>query len=432
MSKCILIAGLAFGDEGKGTITQYFADDLKAELVVRYNGGAQAAHNVVSVDGRRHTFSQFGSATLEGVKTYLSKHMLVEPHALMAEGRGLSRLGISSPYSLLTIDRDALLITPYHWSANRLRELSRSFDAKHGTCGMGIGETMSDYIRYGTSVSPVVGDLQDLPLLSKKFKYIQEQKREEFKNTAPDSIVVRRALAKFEEPIDHVIDRYRGYAELLNIGDAGCLEAALRRGTVIFEGAQGALLDQDFGFHPHTTWTDTTFRNADNLLSSAGFSGERRRVGVMRTYMTRHGVGPLPTETRVSETLDPNNGSNLWQGLFRVGNPDPILIDYALRILGGVDEIALTHADQLSSFHHICTGYRHGSVNDIVLKLPAQWPADYQYQEKLAALLSSAVPMYSPIPSLLSSFLEQLSTILETPIRTLSVGPGLLDKTKLP
>src|SRR5258707_5943403 len=140
----VIVVDLGYGDAGKGTVVDWLCSPGQAggpRTVVRFNGGAQAAHNVVTQDGRHHTFAQFGSGTLSapGTRTYLSRFMLVDPLALVGEAEHLARLGVAAPLALVAIDRDALLTTPYHQAANRAREAARGA-ARHGSCGMGVGE----------------------------------------------------------------------------------------------------------------------------------------------------------------------------------------------------------------------------------------------------------------------------------------------------
>src|SRR5215831_1774195 len=145
----IIVVDLGYGDAGKGGIVDWLchraarvAAGGPVHTVVRFNGGAQAAHNVVTPDGRHHTFAQFGSGTFTpGVRTHLSRFMLVDPLALAAEAGHLASAGIPDPLGGLTVDRAALLTTPYHRAANRAREVARVAAARHGSCGMGIGET---------------------------------------------------------------------------------------------------------------------------------------------------------------------------------------------------------------------------------------------------------------------------------------------------
>src|SRR6476659_8022754 len=143
--RAIILGGLGYGDEGKGTWTDFLARTEPVHTVVRFNGGAQAGHNVVTPDGRHHTFAQFGSGTfVRGVSTHLSRFMLLNPMRLLHEADQIRALGVSDALAPLTIDRLAPVTTPFPVPATRLRELARG-DARQGSCGMGIGETMSDW-----------------------------------------------------------------------------------------------------------------------------------------------------------------------------------------------------------------------------------------------------------------------------------------------
>jgi adenylosuccinate synthase len=123
MQHTFLTVDLGFGDAGKGSMVDFLVRAEDAHTVVRYNGGAQAAHRVVTADGRAHVFSQFGSGTLAGARTQLSRFMLLDPLAMEAEAQHLQGLGMADPLAGATIDRRALVITPFHRAINRLREL---------------------------------------------------------------------------------------------------------------------------------------------------------------------------------------------------------------------------------------------------------------------------------------------------------------------
>lgn len=158
----VAVVDLGFGDAGKGTVVDWLCASQPVHAVVRFNGGAQAGHNVVTEDGRTHTFAQFGSGTLRGVPTLLSRHMVFDPLTLTVEADHLSTVGTADPYALLSVDREALVATPYHRAVNQARELARGV-ARHGSCGLGVGETVahalaapSDAIRYGDLTRPVV------------------------------------------------------------------------------------------------------------------------------------------------------------------------------------------------------------------------------------------------------------------------------------
>ncbi|HET8846443.1 MAG TPA: adenylosuccinate synthetase, partial [Ktedonobacteraceae bacterium] len=156
----IFITDLGFGDAGKGTITDFLARRFSAHTVVRYNGGPQAAHNVVCPDGRHHTFSQFSSGMfLPGTRTLLSRFMLINPLNMLKESRHLNAYGISDALQRVQIDRRALVITPFQRAMNRLREIARA-DSRHGSCGEGVGECMADSLQYGREML-FTGDLAD-------------------------------------------------------------------------------------------------------------------------------------------------------------------------------------------------------------------------------------------------------------------------------
>ena len=147
-TRATIVTDLGYGDAGKGRLVDYLARTQGARLVIRHNGGSQAAHNVVTPDGRHHTFSQFGAATfVPGVRTHLSRYMLVNPRLLLQEAQALATKGVPDALQRLTIDQDALVVTPYQQAANWVRELARG-NARHGSCGHGVGETMADWLEF--------------------------------------------------------------------------------------------------------------------------------------------------------------------------------------------------------------------------------------------------------------------------------------------
>src|SRR3989344_2017692 len=165
--KAVLVGGLGFGDEGKGTTTEFLTGFYKAGVVIRYNGGAQAGHNVVLRDGRQHVFSQFGSGTfVPGVKTHLSRFVVVNPVSMFNEEKHLQRVGVTDAFQRTTIDEQATIVTPYHRIANQLAEISRGPN-RHGSCGRGIGEAVSDRFKYRDKIL-LAGDLRDKNIIKDK------------------------------------------------------------------------------------------------------------------------------------------------------------------------------------------------------------------------------------------------------------------------
>ncbi len=142
-TRYVSLLGLGFGDCGKGLFTDALTRTLGAHTIVRFNGGAQAGHNVVLPDGRHHTFSQFGAGSfVEGTMTVLASPVVVHPSAILVEARALERVGLADAMTRLMIDGECRVTTPFHQAAGRLREYARG-RAAHGTCGVGVGETVA-------------------------------------------------------------------------------------------------------------------------------------------------------------------------------------------------------------------------------------------------------------------------------------------------
>ena len=431
-----LTLDLGFGDAGKGSLVDFLCRHEEAHTVVRYNGGAQAGHRVVTpsgvpdgvTDGCEHVFSQFGSGTLAGATTHLSRFMLVEPLAVMAEAAHLHELGIADPFAALTIDENALLTTPFHRAVNRLKELARG-DGRHGSCGLGIGETAVDALTHPRAV-PRVGDLRRPDTLRAKLEFLQAinlEKAVPLRPGLPDKEIVMQELAVLEESgwVDWLMGEYGRFSTLAHIVPASHLHQLLHRpGTVVFEGAQGVLLDEWVGFHPHTTWSNITFANAETLLQEAGYSGTMTRLGLTRAYATRHGAGPFVSEDTNLTGLQPDacNGQHAWQQGFRVGWLDLPLLRYALEVIGSVDYLAVSCLDRVADLPEIqlCAAYQHGSQR-LERLTPSPQPRDLAYQAQLTALLGECRPILEQVTDP-SALLDRLAKEMDVPVGVVSWG----------
>ena len=351
----ILVCGLGFGDEGKGTIVDYLTRTKKAQTIIRFNGGAQAGHNVTSPEGLDHTFSQFGSGTLvPEVKTYLSRFMVVNPLSMIREEEHLQSLGIKDAFSRTAINGNAPITTPFQIAANRLLETGRK-EKRHGSCGMGIGRTIADCQKYRNRVL-LAKDLPDLEITASKLEFLREKSYDAVRHIVPGLAQTETAQEQMDWLRDKEVSKdlardFYDFAALIKIVGKNHLANLLREErTLIFEGAQGTLLDRKYGLHPYITKTNTTFANAYKLLREAGYCGKITRVGVLRGYATRHGAGPFPTEDKALAMVlkDSHNTYNQWQEEFRVGWLDVPLTKYAIEANGGIDYIALTNIDRLS------------------------------------------------------------------------------------
>ena len=345
--KAYVVTGLGFGDEGKGTIVDHLCRTQNATVVVRHNGGPQAAHTVVTAGNRRHVFSQFGAGTLiPGVRTHLSEHMIVNPLNLVNEYDALCHIGEKDALERLSIDRRALIVTPLHTAVNRARELARGAD-RHGSCGQGVGEARGDDLAGHTSL--YAADVFNHGKMLRKLQDIQERKVAEARALGSLGDDATRFL---EDPTLPVLlaGEYRSILRRFIVTD-DYLGNLVRHGrlweSVIFEGAQGVLLDEMHGFAPYHTWSNTTTGNALAIIDTLPGMAVTR-VGVTRCYHTRHGAGPFPTESAdlTAQLPDSTNGFSAWQRGFRVGHLDMMLLNYALGV-SPVDELAVTCLDRI-------------------------------------------------------------------------------------
>ncbi|GAA0538485.1 adenylosuccinate synthase [Paractinoplanes ferrugineus] len=385
---------LGYGDAGKGTVVDALCASAPVRAVLRFNGGGQAAHNVVLPSGRHHTFAQFGSGTLRGVPTHLTRFMVVDPLSLALEAAALG-----NPFHLLTVDENAPLATPWHRAANQRREVARGA-ARHGSCGLGIGETMA----YGLSHAdaPRAGDVRSPALLRRRLAAV-----EDFYGADP------------QISLDEVVDVFRAFGQAVSIVGGAYVDRLLGEGPCVFEGAQGVLLDEWRGWHPHTTWSTTTFDNVAELCPSFV------RLGVVRTYTTRHGAGPFVTADPTLALPEPHNGVGEWQGAFRAGHFDAVAHRYAVEVCGGVDELAVTHLDVPARVPglRVCTSYDLEGVawNRIV---PGPF-RDLAYQEGLTTLLARARPGATHRPD---DWTGEIGSLLGAPVTLESWGPTADDK----
>jgi len=446
----IFIADLGYGDAGKGSVVDYLTRTTKAHTVVRYNGGAQAAHNVVTPEGRHHTFAQFGSGTfIPGTRTHLSRFMVVHPLAMLAEERHLRALGVLDAFARVSIDREALVTTPFQQSANRLKEIARGAE-RHGSCGMGIGETMSDWLAYGPQVI-FAGDLKNRKTVLKKLQFLRDAKVAQLEGLLGNLSNIKPAREDLRvlydpEIVERTADLYQYFSELISVVEPAYLGEILKRpGTTIFEGAQGVLLDEWYGFYPYNTWSTLTFRNADMLLDENAFDGEILRLGLMRAYGTRHGAGPFVTEDELltAQVQDAHNEINYWQREFRVGYLDFVALRYALAITGRLDGLVITNLDRMDSIPkwRTCDLYQYaGDKTNLAdkfdfrdqfvshIKIPVD-PTNLVDHEERTRLLGEMKPIYADCQKDRNDYIELIRQVLNVPIAITSAGVTALEKS---
>ena len=445
----VIVTDLGFGDAGKGTVTDFLVRQLGARAVVRFNGGAQAGHTVVTKDGRHHTFSQFGAGTLvPGVRTFLSKHVVVHPTALLVEADHLARIGEGDALRRITVSEECLVTTPFQQAATCVRELARGA-SRHGSCGVGVGETMRDALASPGSALRA-GDLSDAPRLSRLLRERQEEKRSELTAElqalpASDLAAMLRRTLEDADVVRAWVDRTRAVVSAGIVEDDTRLGALLRSDEpVVFEGAQGVLLDEWRGFHPFTTWSTCTFDNAEALLREHTASASAFRLGLLRSFATRHGAGPFPTEsTEIPEgRTTEHNESGLWQGHFRSGWLDAVLLRYAIAACRGVDGLAVTHLDRFvpGSPCKIAVGYDTTSGDealfdrqpelDVSIELRLGVLGDLTHTARLATALERVAPRYREILGGPGDIVEAIESASGVPVVLTSTGP-MADEKRL-
>jgi len=442
-----IVLDLGFGDSGKGLLTDFLVRHTGATIVVRYNGGAQAGHNVVTAEGVHHTFAQFGAGSfVPGVRTFHSRHVVVHPTALLVEARALCERGVPDVLGRIRISERARIITPFHQAGGRIRELARG-GSRHGTCGVGVGETVKDALEYPEDAVHA-GDLRNVATLSRQVRRTRERKRDELRVLATQSSgnpCMERELAIFER--DAIVDDWIEAASSLAkrglvVPDSTLLDWVAQEDTVVFEGAQGVLLDEWWGFHPFTSWSSCTAANAIELLDEWAPGTRVERIGVLRTYMTRHGPGPLPTETDVfREAVFDHNRQNEWQGPVRYGWFDAVLARYALALVGGVDTLAVTHLDAVARMPtwNACRSYRldprpgdaeliaESTADGLVTRLLTPAQRSLALQARLADMLARAGAVFEECEPTEGAILGMVEPLLERSVDIVSRGPRAKD-----
>ncbi len=426
-----IVVGLGFGDEGKGSMVDHLVRKTGAEWVVRFNGGPQAAHHVVTPAGVVHCFAQVGSGSFApGTQTWLAAPMLVEPLALERELAVLESKGLRDIRSRVWVDPGCPLVTPYHAWLNQLRELSRGA-AAHGTCGRGVGEAFADV---ASQAGLYVGDLANRAGLRARLQRHREQKLAALAGLAArcaDRPAAAAILREAETPglVDYLMHAYGAFCAHSGVRFAGAqgLRDALRQGRrLVFEGAQGVLLDRRHGFWPHVTPSDTTSSGAWRLLQWAGEGIDTRALGVLRAYATRHGAGPLPTEDAALAAWlpEPHNPDGGWQGRMRYGWFDGVLGRYALAADPRIDRLALSCADRLAGLPRwrFCSAY----VG------MADWPRGLDAQSTTRGL-SAARPAYyemqRPAADAQERLLATVEALLGRRLDVVSTGPAAVHKS---
>ena len=420
MNKCVV--GLQWGDEGKGKVVDLLSES--ADLVVRYSGGANAGHTVIR-DNKEKAFALHllpSGVLRENVLCVIANGVVVDAETLLGEIQALADRGINVTGNLRISGR-AHLVMPYHKIQDQLSETALGA-AKLGTTIRGIGPCYADKVTRSTAVR--VADLLDLDNLRDRLTMIVEQKNRYF-----------AALYEDAEPLDaaQVFQDCTRWADALKpmITDTtALLHHAWRDGKrILFEGAQGTLLDLDHGTFPYVTSSNSS---AVGLSAASGLPSRAvdRFVGVAKAYSTRVGAGPFPTEQEndIGQYIRHKGheyGTTTGRPR-RCGWFDTVSVLYSIH-LGGIDEIALQHLDTLAGLKelNICTGYAYqGKLLDffpaeeqILKQVQCQYETLPGFDEDITQAKS-----FDELPTAARAYVLRLEEILQTPISMVGTGPS--------
>lgn len=322
-----IVIGANAGDEGKGYMTDYFANEAKNQnkscLVVCHNGSCQKGHTVVSPSGVRHIFHHFGSGNMVGADTYLSKDYIVNPIIFKKEYEELERKGVATK---TFVHKDCLVTTPFDMIINQIVEEYRN-ENRHGSCGLGVNETI---VRNNKLDKITISEiLSILPLVNHVYSnldyiasyYFPDRLKELGIESIPTKWV--EILSKKENIIENYISDLYMMQSIIEFVDDSIFD---KYEYVIFEGAQGLLLDQNnMEYFPHLTPSNTGLTNPVSMLKGRDVK-DVEVCYVTRTYMTRHGAGRFDTECSKDEInpsmVDLTNVPNEFQGTLRYGKLD--------------------------------------------------------------------------------------------------------------
>jgi adenylosuccinate synthase len=419
-----VVIGAQWGDEGKGKITDLLAE--KADVVVRYQGGNNAGHTIVR-DGEEFKLHLIPSGILYAAKTcVIGNGVVVDPHILFGEIDALRTRGIA--VDNLRVSGNAHLIMPYHLLLDGAAE-KKLGKFKIGTTGRGIGPCYIDkYARLGIRLQ----DVLDAKILRRKIRTSLEEK---------NWLLQRYDIGQLDP--DQMTDELLGYRERLEpfICDASLLvaQALDQEKHVLFEGAQGTLLDIDFGTYPFVTSSNPI---AGGACAGAGVGPTRidHVVGVAKTYTTRVGEGPFPTElfdeTGIAMCEVGHEFGTTTGRQRRCGWLDLVALKYAVR-LSGITHLALTKLDVLSGLGtlKVCTKYRAGG------KLHEEFPLlqrDFHHAKPVFQELKGwdedirDCETWQDLPEAARDYVQFIAEFTKTRVKFIATGPGRDETIILP
>ncbi len=413
----VVVVGSQWGDEGKGKIVDWLSE--RADIVVRFQGGHNAGHTLV-IDGVTYKLSLLPSGIVRPGKTSLiGNGVVIDPWALLEEMDRLAGLGVTATPESLRIAENACLILPLHGELDRQREVLRG-KAKIGTTGRGIGPAYEDKI---ARRAIRLCDLADEALLAERIDaaLLHHNVLRQGMELAPVD------KDKLHADLLAVAERILPFAATVGIE----LDQARREGKrILFEGAQGAMLDIDHGTYPFVT-SSNTLAGAAAVGSGIGPGSIDTVLGITKAYTTRVGEGPFPTEqdNEIGKTLGERGHEfgTVTGRARRCGWFDAVLVRQAIR-LGGIGGIALTKLDVLDGFDElkVCTGYRiDGETVDHLPASPHAQRAVEPVYETLEGWHESTqgARSWGALPATAVKYVRRIEELIGAPVTLLSTSP---------
>jgi len=415
----IIVVGSQWGDEGKGKITDLLSEE--SSIIVRYQGGCNAGHTVVKGE-KQYIFHLVPSGILhEGKKCYIGSGVVIDPASLLQEIEDLKHQGIEVEGKLF-VDSKTHVVLPYHKILDEKKEEKRGKN-KIGTTKRGIGPA---YIDKNARCGIRMSDLIDKNILEGKLKTNFKEKNESLKKLYNTEITIKEQSS--------ILKEYVKYGQSLKkyIRDVSLLvnQAINENKNILFEGAQGTLLDIDHGTYPYVTSSSPIAGGACTGIG-VGPTKIDKVLGITKAYTTRVGEGPFPTEMlgEMGEHIRKKGGEfGATTGRpRRCGWFDVVVVKYAVRI-NGMDSMAVTKIDVLSGLKKlkICTSYQYEGES---IK---EFPSDLEILKKCTPMYEelegweediSQITDYDNLPMQLKKYIKRIEELTNTRVAIVSVGP---------
>jgi len=409
----VVVVGSMWGDEGKGKVTDYLAQ--KSDVIVRYSGGNNAGHTIV-FDGKKFALRLIPSGVFSGHEVIMGNGMVCNPKVFLEEMKYLNDAGIDT--SKIRISDRCHVILPYHMEIDEIQE-KRKGDKSIGTTKKGIGPAYTDkYSRIGIRM----GDFIDEELFLEKLN-----------ETFPMKVMEYPELKEMFT-VESIFNEYKEYAKIMKpfVCDTGILlDEYLRSGKkVLFEGAQGAMLDIDYGTYPYVT---SSHPGANGVCEGAGIGPLyiKEAIGIIKAYTTRVGEGPFPTElfdeTGAYIREKGHEYGTVTKRPRRIGWFDAVVVNQSRR-MSSLTGISLMLLDVLSGIDtlKICTAYKyHG---EIIHGLPSTIKGIEEVEPVYEEMPGwkediSHVKSFEELPVNCQNYIRRIEELIHCPVVMFSVGP---------